>query len=535
MTHRTLVLLSLLSLAGCRAHAPEPVSEVASEAPARWWDGAVFYEVFVRSFADSDGDGIGDLNGLIEKLDYLNDGNPETTDDLGVQALWLMPVFQSPSDHGYDTVDYETIEKDYGTNADFARLLKEAHRRGIRVIVDLVLNHTSDKHPWFIESAKGPSSAKRDWYVWSKTNPGWGQPWNPKGQSWHALGDEYYYGLFWSGMPDLNFRTPAVRDEMTRIATHWVAAGVDGFRLDAVRHLVETGPGPGQEGSEENHVYLRDLAQAVHAANPQAAMVGEVWSTTAEIAKYFGRGDELEMLFDFPLAGALVKSAWSGDAQPVVEVLRASEKAYPPSAVSAPFLTNHDQIRVATALAKDPARLRLAAALLLTMPGSPFIYYGEELGLANGPGNEDEWKRTPMTWTDGPTLGFTTGTPWHHTAPPQLVAPVSRQRADPSSLLARYRALIRARARSPALTRGHLELLPASDGVLAFLRVEPHERVLVVHNLSSSPRAVDLELGSCSSVPLFADVGVRLEAGAATCKVQLGAFESGTFRLATGK
>jgi glycosidase len=538
MTRALLAGAALLTipLLGCRGHAPEAVAEAPPlrDAPvaAPWWRGAVFYEVFVRSFADGDGDGRGDLRGLIEKLDYLNDGKPETTDDLGVDALWLMPVFESPSYHGYDTVDYETIERDYGTNADFARLLVEAHRRGIRVIVDLVLNHTSDQHPWFLEAAKGPTSPRRDWYVWRKENPAWGQPWNPKGQSWHRRGDEWYYGLFWSGMPDLNFRNPAVRDELTRLARKWVEAGVDGFRLDAVRHLVETGPGAGQEGSEENHVYLRSLAQAVHAANREAAMVGEVWSTTDDIAKYFGRGgDELELLFDFPLAGALVKSAWSGDAQPILEALAQSARAFPPGAVSAPFLTNHDQPRVATALGKDPRRLRLAAALLLTMPGSPFIYYGEELGLPNGPGNEDEWKRTPMPWREGPGLGFTTGAPWHPSAPSQRVEPAAQQVGDPASLRSRYRALIKARRASSALSRGRLEVLPAPSGVLAFLRIEGEERVLVAHNLSGSAVTASLAVEGHPGPALFADPAVRLEVDRAGLVLRLGALESGAFLL----
>lgn len=550
MTRALLAGAALLTFAvavlGCRGHAPAalavspPRASGASARAASWWKGAVFYEVFVRSFADSDGDGVGDLNGLIEKLDYLNDGRPETTDDLGVDALWLMPVFESPSYHGYDTVDYEAIERDYGTNADFARLLTEAHRRGIRVIVDLVLNHTSEQHPWFLEAAKDPASPRRDWYVWRKENPGWGQPWNPKGQSWHRRGDEWYYGLFWSGMPDLNFRNPAVRDEMTRLARTWVEAGVDGFRLDAVRHLVETGPGAGQEGSEENHVYLRSLAQVLHAANPEAAMVGEVWSTTEDIAKYFGRGgDELELLFDFPLAGALVKSAWSGDAQPIIEVLAQSARAFPPGAVSAPFLTNHDQPRVATALGKDTRRLRLAAALLLTMPGSPFIYYGEELGLPNGPGNEDEWKRTPMPWREGAGLGlgFTTGTPWHPSAPSQRVDPVAQQVGDAGSLVSRYRALIRARHASSALSRGRLELVsppsgvPGAPGVLAFLRTEGEERVLVAHNLSGSAVTASLAVEGNPLDALFADPGASLDRDRAGLLLRLGAFESGAFLL----
>jgi glycosidase len=185
-----------------------------------WADGAVFYEVFVRSFADSDGDGIGDLRGLIERLDYLNDGDPTTDDDLGVSGLWLMPIFPSPSYHGYDVTDYESIDSDYGTLADFADLMRETERRGIRVVLDLVLNHSSSQHPWFVDSATGSGSPYRDWYVWNATNPGWTQPWGGSFPTWHLNGIDgtYYYGVFWGGMPDLNFMTPAVRAEARRLA-----------------------------------------------------------------------------------------------------------------------------------------------------------------------------------------------------------------------------------------------------------------------------------------------------------------------------
>lgn len=542
MTKRTLVVAVLSVVAGGCAHevqtvhtavpvtaAPKPINQ----AKQPWFEGAVFYEVFVRSFKDSDGDGIGDLKGLIEKLDTLNDGDPKTTTDLGVDALWLMPVFESPSYHGYDTTDYDTIEKDYGTNADFQKLLTEAHRRGIKVIVDLVLNHTAVKHPWFIESAKSPQSPKRDWYVWSKTNPGWGQPWNPKSPSWHLENGDYYYGLFWSGMPDLNWKNPEVRAEMTRVAAAWTRAGVDGFRLDAVRHLVETGPGEGQAGSPENHVVLRDLAKALHAVNPNAAMVGEVWSTTPDIATYFGQGDELEMLFDFPLAGALVKTAWSGDSTPVTEALGDLARLYPAGAVDAPFLTNHDQARVATALAKDPLRLKLAAAMLLTLPGAPFIYYGEELGLLNGPGGEDEWKRTPMLWSeDGPGYGFTTGTPWQRTNPTQVVPSYAVQVKDPNSLWARYRALIAARHASPALAHGTLEVLTTSSKVLAFTRRTAAEQVVVVHNVSGSAQTVALAgVQARALVAVFSDASVTASKTGTEWSVQLPAQSSAVFRL----
>ena len=271
----------LLALAACQGHAhppppvvpPAPADGVAADA---WWNGAVFYEVFVRSFADSDGDGKGDLRGLLAKLDYLNDGDPATTADLGVDALWLMPVFESPSYHGYDVVDYRAIERDYGTAADLDALVVAAHARGVRVIVDLVLNHTSVEHPWFRESASSPSSPRRDWYLWSPTDLGWTQPWNPEsGSCWHERNGAFYYALFWSGMPDLNYRTPAVREEAKAIASFWLARGVDGFRLDAARHLVEDGPGPALVDTPETHAFWKEFAAHVRSVKPDAVLVGE--------------------------------------------------------------------------------------------------------------------------------------------------------------------------------------------------------------------------------------------------------------------
>src|SRR5688572_5087800 len=229
-----------------RSQIPPPATLPAPKRALDWANGAVFYEVFVRSFQDSNGDGNGDLAGLISRLDYLNDGNPATDGDLGVDALWLMPIFESPSYHGYDTVDYETIDRDYGSNADFTRLAREARKRGLRIVVDLVLNHSSNQHPWFLDSASSPASRRREYYTWSAADPGWGQPWNPSGKSWHEKNGGFYYGVFWSGMPDLNYRNAEVRAHAQRLAKLWLDRGVDGFRLDATRHLFENGAGDGQ-------------------------------------------------------------------------------------------------------------------------------------------------------------------------------------------------------------------------------------------------------------------------------------------------
>jgi glycosidase len=483
--------LAALSLAGlvlaCAGAPPAtPVPPPSARSDQDWLRGAVFYEVFVRSFADSDGDGIGDLPGLTSKLDYLNDGDPATTDDLGVDALWLMPVFQSPSYHGYDTVDYERIDDEYGTAEDFQRLLDEAHRRGIRIIVDFVMNHSSDKHPWFVESASSPTSPKRDWYVWRADDPGWNPPWGGSNHTWHERNGAFYYGVFWGGMPDLNFSTPAVRQEMERLAALWISRGVDGFRLDATRHLFANGPGDLQNDQPETFEYLKEYAASVRKANPKAVLVGENWTKTPIIARYY---QVLPMSFDFPLAEEILAGAKDGEASGIANKLDEILELYPPGSIDAPFLTNHDMIRFATVLGNDPAKLRSAAAILLTLPGAPFLYYGEEVGLQNGPGGQDEYKRTPMPWDASKTGGFTTGKPWYAFAPGKETANVAVQTGDPGSLLTHYRNLIRARKASAALQKGDLTILTSlvkSDPVLAFVRQTGTERVLVVHNLSAA-------------------------------------------------
>jgi glycosidase len=495
--------------------------ELAAPASDTWYAHAVFYELFVRSFQDSNGDGKGDLPGLISRLDYLNDGDPSTTTDLGVDALWLMPVFASPSYHGYDVTDYERINPDYGTNEDLERLCAEAHRRGMRVIVDLVINHSSAQHPWFIDSASSPESARRDWYVWSDKDLGWKQPFDTPstGPTWHALNGAYYYGVFWGGMPDLNLRTPAVREEVKRIASFWLAKGVDGFRLDAARHLIETGGGTtGQADTAETHAFWKEFAEHVRGVKPDAVLVGEAWTTTPRIAAYYGsterlpQGDELPLNFNFPLATALLEAAQSGDGNGIALKLLEMSSHYPAGVADTPFLTNHDNIRVATQLSGKPGPLVTAASVMLTLPGSPFLYYGEELGMANGPTTKDEDKRTPMPWDSSAAGGFTTGSPWFALAPGHELTNVATQTKNPGSLLSRYRELIRARHASPALERGGLTLLTSTRGrtpTLAFLRTLGGERVLVVHNLGDTPETPGpFELEAESLEPLFTDAAV---------------------------
>jgi alpha-amylase len=525
MSAPALVASVLLALAPA---APSTSAPVPRAGPDEWWNGAVFYEVFVRSFADSDGDGSGDLKGLVAHLDHLS--------DLGVDALYLMPVFESPSSHGYDVIDYERINREYGREAELTVLLEAAHRRGLKVILDLPLNHTSERHPWFREAASDPRSLRRDWYEWSPKNPGWGRPWDLNSPTWHRYGGEYYYGLFSSSMPDLNYRNPEVREEMKRIVRLWLDRGVDGFRLDAVRFLVETGPMRGQVSTPETHAYLRELAASARAAKPGTPLVGEVWSITEDIADYYGDGrSELQLAFDFPLAAAMVSAAKNGRTEELASVLAAVKKSYPPGAVDAPFLTNHDQRRIATEVGSDPARLRLAAALLLTVPGSPFIYQGEELGQENGPGQADEEKRTPMSWDClAPSHGFSEISPWRAFAPGADRSCAAAERADPGSLLSWYRALIALRKATPALRRGDLALVkvPAAPrSAIAFLRSDGGEKVLVIHNAAAEAADTGLvDLPGTSAEPLLpGSATLRREEGG--WRATLPPLSSGIWRL----
>ncbi len=452
--------------------------------PAPWWNDAVFYEVFVRSYSDSDGDGNGDLTGLIDALDYLNDGDPATDDDLGVTALWLTPVMQSPSYHGYDTTDYRTIEEDYGTNAGFRRLVTAAHERGIRVVVDLMLNHTSSEHPWFLSAAQNRDSATRDWYVWRADDPGettsWGTP------AWHELDGDYYLGLFSEGMPDLNSRNPEVTAEMEDVARFWFEdMDVDGFRLDAVRHLIEDGDV--FAGTPQNHAWLGAWDAFLDAeASPQFFTVGEIWDATSQVAPYV-TGGEVDVAFEFTLADAILTTVERGDPAPLDRALTTALAAYPPGQF-ATFLTNHDQDRVMSRLDGDDAGARLAATLLLTLPGVPFVYYGEEIGMIGA--KPDELIRTPMQWSDAPNAGFSTADPWEPPNDDFRTVNVAAQEDDADSLLSLYRHLVHLRTTHAALRTGDLVALGSTcPGTYAYLRNSPEEAdddaVLVVVNLAA--------------------------------------------------
>jgi len=446
-----------------------------------WTHGATCYEVFVRSFADSDGDGIGDLRGLIARLDYINDGDPRTLKDLGARCIWLMPVAESPSYHGYDVTDYYTVERDYGSNADFKALVAEAHRRGIKVLVDLVLNHSSSEHPWFQQALRDTASPYRSWFRFAPVEG----PRNRWGNSnWHRNPhrDEYYYGFFWSGMPDLNWETPAVMEEMKRVATFWIREmGADGFRLDAVRHLMERGAET--ENVPGTHAVLRAYAAHVRSLAPESYTIGEVWEPLDAMLRYYP--DQLDAYFAFEVADSIIGAVRARSARGLlVPSLRLQREL--PASRYAPFLRNHDQPRTRTEFSGDVAMARVAAALLLTLPGLPFIYYGEEIGMT---GNKpDERIRTPMQWSARPGAGFTTGRPWQRLADDSLTVTVESQDADPGSLLNWYRRLIRLRAEHPALhVAPVVPLRTGRDDVAAYLRREGDRVALVIANLGTAP------------------------------------------------
>ena len=499
-------LLALLVLTGCGRNDPiddttpdPPGGDVPEPGPTSWWHDQVFYEVFVRSFQDSDGDGNGDLQGLIDRLDYLNDGNPATTDDLGVTALWLMPICQSPSYHGYDVVDYRTVESDYGTNADFRALTDAAAARGMRVIVDFVMNHSSSQHPWFIsEAAQGPwAPESATWYRWRTSHPGtvgpWGQP------VWHAHANgRFYYGLFWSGMPDLNYGHAAVQDTMFAIADYWLDdLGADGFRLDAVKYIFEN-----QGALEEvpaTFAFWDQLRAHLDTTAPEAVLIGEAWDDTDTVLRYTESG--LDLCFQFDLAVDVINA--TGNANPGAVATRTQALADDfPYLQYATFLTNHDQNRLYTQLGRDTGRNALAAAVLLTLPGVPFLYYGEEVGLVgSGP---DEDKRRPMQWAPGAGGGFTTGTPWRPLGDNAATHNVQIMAAEPSSLWHRYRQLVQARAASVALRRGtYQQLATVNASVYGFLRYHEQESVVAVHNFN----------GSASAPPQLALAASRLAPG----------------------
>jgi alpha-glucosidase len=489
-----------------------------------WWQTAVLYEVYVRSFQDSNGDGIGDLNGITDRLDYLA--------DLGIDAIWLTPFYPSPQvDFGYDVSDHEAVDPIFGTLADFDRLVAAAHRRGIRIILDLVLNHTSDRHPFFMASRAAREGRYRDWYVWrdgvSPTEPpnNWESAFG--GPAWtrdDATG-QWYYHCFYAAQPDLNWRNPQVEERCFATAAFWLDRGVDGFRLDAVNTLFEdeslrdnpllpeprltltgvvTQRSTGTRGLPEVHGVLRRLRAFVDRHNRDAVLISEAYvDRVAEMVSFYGDGDEVHLPFNFFLAQ--VPSLDAAAFRRTVEEVEAASAGRWPSLV----LSNHDVDRACDRYGCPPfisEAAKVIAAMLLTLRGTPFIYYGEEIAMRTvPPANPAEvrdpvgrrmWPRykgrdgvrRPMQWDTSESAGFTRGVPWLPLARDARQHNVARQDTAPGSVLRFYRALLQARRTHVALREGDYRPIDAGPQVFAYERHTAAERMVVVLNLSDTGR-----------------------------------------------
>lgn len=462
----------------------------------------VYYEIFVRSFYDSDGDGIGDFKGLTEKLDYLNDGNPDTDSDLGIGGIWLMPINPSPSYHGYDVSNYREVNPDYGTMEDFTNFINEAHKRGIKVIMDLVVNHTSNENPWFTQSAEDKNSKYRNWYVWaedSNRSTG-GTSAAGSGSPWHTVQgkDDHYLGIFWGGMPDLNFDNQEVRDEMNDIGKFWLDKGLDGFRVDAAKHIYEDLlTDKSQETTDKNVAWWQEFRSSLMQSNPNAYLVSEVWDKGAvTVASYLNKA--FDSSFNFSLAETMIQSAKAERDNNIGFILERTYNLYAEKSegefVDATFLTNHDLNRVMSQLEGNKDHAKMAASLLLTLPGNPFIYYGEEIGMFGV--KPDEEIREPMVWyTDDGAPGQTT---WQASINNQGKArsSVEEQLTDPNSLLSYYRQLIRWKSSIPALRDGGIkEYTTDNPSLAAYIRQSDKETVLVVHNLSGKEQTLEFTRG----------------------------------------
>lgn len=469
MMKRIIFALLLFILVSACTQTTSTVAPVQTASPppeedaTNWWSEAVFYEIFVRSFYDSDGNGIGDFDGITQKLDYL--------ESLGVTAIWVMPIHPSPSYHGYDVTDYYEVNAEYGTMDDFKTLLAEAHKRDMHIIIDLVLNHTSSQHPWFKEANSNPDSKFYNYYVWSETGEGNG--------GWHKGNQGYYFGLFWEGMPDLNYNNPDVTADMLKVTSFWLNdIGVDGFRVDAAKHLIEDGDK--KENTPATHDWLKTFYTAYKGQNPQAYAIGEVYGAGSSVIKSY-TGDQLDHIFNFEMSSGFVNSVKGGASSGVTSAFKFAFQDTPDFNY-ATFLTNHDQNRVMSVLDGDVDKAKVAATLLLTSPGTPFIYYGEEIGMVGVKPDEDI--RVPMQWSGLDNAGFTAGIPWRTPNMDYTTINVAAQNENPNSLLSHYRRLIQLRKNHPALKNGEAHLVETGNpAVFALLRHSNSENILIVVNL----------------------------------------------------
>lgn len=482
----------------------QPTPEVVTK-----WPHGVNYEIFVRSFADSNGDGIGDFNGVTSKLDYLK--------DLGVGGIWLMPIMPSPTYHKYDVADYKAVDPEYGTAEDFKKLVAEAHKRGIRILVDLILNHSGSGHPWFQEAIKGKDNPYRDYYVWAKKDSIRNQL-SKKTTSldsdnitqWHAVnGDtvsEHYYGFFWGGMPDMNFDNPKVRQEFVDIGKYWLEEmQVDGFRLDAAKHIYPT------DRAEDNHAFWVWFKEEMQKIKPDVYLVGEVWSSAPEVAPYL-KG--LPALFNFDMGYAITAAVRAGqDTIQLIEKYKSINDFYLKTTsnyIDATFLKNHDQNRILSELNGDQQKARVAAAILFTLPGTPYVYYGEEIGMLGV--KPDEFIREPFLWADA---SDPLQTKWEEPRYSnfQTVKPLAEQQADAGSLFNFYKKFINYRNGSEYLTYGTLQSSPVKvKEIVSLIREHNGKRLLILHNISNRDITVllDSELSTFKEIDFVSRGEVKM-------------------------
>ena len=498
---------------------------------AGWYKDAIIYQIHVRTFFDSNGDGIGDFQGLAQKLDYVQ--------ELGVNAIWLMPFFPSPlRDDGYDISDYRSVHPSYGTLEDFKTFLSGAHDRGIRVIIEMVANHTSDQHPWFQEARSSQDNPKRDWYVWSDTDTKYRGVRiifvDTEMSNWarDPISKSYYWHRFFSHQPDLNYDNPAVREEMWNIMSFWLEIGVDGFRLDAVPYLIER-EGTNCENLPETHEVIRELRTKVDEQFPGTMLLAEANQWPADLRPYFGNGDEFHMAFHFPLMPRMFMGLRLEDRKPITEILQQTPEI-PASCQWCLFLRNHDELtlemvtdmerdymydiyardktmrlnlgirrRLAPLLDNDRRRIELMNGMLMSLPGTPIIYYGDEIGMGDNIHLGDRnGVRTPMQWSGGWNGGFSAADPEGLYSPPILnpvygyqAVNVLSQKRNENSLLSWMKHIIGIRRSTPVFGAGSIEFLfPANHRVLAYVRQLGKETILVVNNLSSAAQAVELDL-----------------------------------------
>ena len=496
-----------------------------------WYKDAIIYQLHVRTFCDSNGDGIGDFPGLMQKLDYLQ--------ELGVNAIWLLPFFPSPlRDDGYDIADYAAVHPAYGTLENFKAFLAAAHDRGMRIIIELVLNHTSDQHSWFQESRSSRDNPKRDWYVWRETDDHYQGvriiflDTEKSNWAWDPLSKSYYWHRFFSHQPDLNYDNPAVFEEMWNVMKFWLEIGVDGFRLDAVPYLVER-EGTSGENLPETHAILRELRRRIDQEYPGKMLLAEANQWPSDVCSYFGDSNEFHMAFHFPLMPRMFMSVQLEDRKPIVEILEQTPQI-PDSCQWCLFLRNHDELtlemvtdierdymydeyakdkgmrlnlgirrRLSPMMDNDRSRIQLLNGLLMSMPGTPIIYYGDEIGMGDNVYLGDRnGVRTPMQWNGGWNAGFSAADP-ERLYSPLISNPVygyqainvESQKRSQHSLLSWMNRMIHVRKSSRVLSRGSIEFLkPSNHRVLAYVRQLGEEKILVVNNLSKSAQAVELDL-----------------------------------------